>query len=647
MAQSFRSEKSNLDLYLDRLWERMALLTGRTAWNRQEWLTWLVTIPGPILLVIGAVMLWIHSLSSVDLSRMNDLGLGSVLPFSAYAAIVLLIISFSLVVHRRRSPDLILYLHVLALIGMIHATPNILYGTLRYAWAWKHVGIVDYIQRHGSVDPNILYLNAYHNWPGFFALNALLTEVAGFTSALSYAGWAPVFFNLLDLGGLLLIMKTATSDRRLLWLSIWFFYLANWIGQDYFSPQALGYFLYLVIVGICLRWFQTTSPLSKATLKRWLLFDKIIELYDGLTGTASGSHSSPAETPARPLQRLGLLTIISLALLTVATTHQLTPFVLIGALTGLVVFQRCHVRTLPILAAVLTATWIMYMATPFLKHGNIVWVIQSLGHLWGNIGSNLIDLSLASPGQKFVAFMSRGLTILVGGLGLLGGLRRLRQGYWDLAFILLAMTPFPLIAGNSYGGEMVFRIYFFALPFMAFFAAALVYPGPTAGTSWRTVVLTVLLSGVLFVGFLFAYYGKERMFYFTQNEVDAAEYLYNTAPDGSLLVDGTINYPWGFKNYEYFDYTSLSYLSETEQAELLADPAAMVSDIMTNANNPTAYLIITRSQKANIEMLGLMPPGSLGRVEQALMQSPKFKLIYSNHDAKIFTLARDFNGVSS
>ena len=40
--------------------------------------------------------------------------------------------------------------HVVALVAILHATPSILYGTLRYAWAYKHVGIVDYIQRHGD-----------------------------------------------------------------------------------------------------------------------------------------------------------------------------------------------------------------------------------------------------------------------------------------------------------------------------------------------------------------------------------------------------------------------------------------------------------------------------------------------------------------
>ena len=56
---------------------------------------------------------------------------------------------------------------MVALVAATHGTPALLYGTLRYSWAWKHLGIIDYIHRHGSVDPSLKTLGVYHNWPGF------------------------------------------------------------------------------------------------------------------------------------------------------------------------------------------------------------------------------------------------------------------------------------------------------------------------------------------------------------------------------------------------------------------------------------------------------------------------------------------------
>jgi hypothetical protein len=599
---------------------------------------------GPLLAVGCATVLWAASLPGVDLGRMNDLGLVSVLPWATYVALVVLTVSYCLVVHHRQAPMPIALLHVIVLIIMIHGTPAILYGTLRYSWAWKHVGIVDYIQRHGSVDPDISFLNAYHNWPGFFALSALMTDIAGFKSALSFASWGPVFFNLLDLGALLLILNTCTHDRRLIWLSVWFFYLTNWVGQDYFSPQALSYFLHLVILGICLTWFRVPIPRAKAAITRWLVFDRAVYLFHRLLSRAAARDTPDTVSP--PLQRTGLMMIVIVLFAVIVSSHQLTPFMTLLATAVLVLVQRCRARSLPILMASLTMTWIVYMAVAFLR-GNLYWIVESFGQAEKNANSTLINLSQVSPGQVVVAYMSRGLTAFLWGLALLGVIRRLRQGYWDLSCLLLAIAPFPMLASNSYGGEMLFRVYFFSLPFMAFFAASLLYPAPAAGTTRGTVALTALLSGALLVGLCFAYYGKERMYYFTKNEVAAAQYLYNVAPQGSLLLDGTWNYPWAFHNYERYTYRSLvgevnpvaASNPKSQEWRLLRHPVEVISQAMEDGRYTAAYLIITRSQKADVEESGLMPAGSLDKIERALRKSRRFKVILANHDATIFKLA--------
>lgn len=600
-----------------------------------------------LLAVACASALWITSLPGVDLRRMNDIGLVSVLPLATYAALALLTISFCVLVHQRQAYVPLLLLHVVLLIAIIHGTPAILYGTLRYSWAWKHVGIVDYIQRHGSVNPNISYMNAYHNWPGFFALGALLTEVAGFNSALSFASWAPLFFNLIDLGALLLILRACTTDRRLIWLSVWFFYLTNWVGQDYFSPQAMAYFLHLVILGICLRWFRGPTRASWPALNRWRVFARPASLLRrAIDDRPASLRFVLRDDRPRPFQRVGLIGMVLLLFAVIASSHQLTPFMTILAVTALVVFRRCSARGLPTVMIVLTVAWIVYMAEAFLR-GNLYWIVESIGQAGRNANANLIDLSHVSAGMKVVAFMSRALTATLWGLAVLGCIGRLRRGYRyrDWPMLLLAIAPFPMLASNSYSGEMLFRVYLFALPFMAFFAAALLYPAPTAGTTRRTLAATVALSGLLLVGLCFAYYGKERMYYFSRDEVAAATYLYDVAPAGSLLLDGTWNHPSAFRNYEQYTYTSLvlqpsgSPVPLRQQAALRAHPAAVIADLMANSRYRASYLIITRSQKADVDMMGWMPAGSLDRIERALEQSRQFRVIYANRDATIFTLA--------
>jgi hypothetical protein len=597
---------------------------GRIAW----WPDYL-----PALLALCAGLLWVVSLWQIEPRQMTDVGLASVLPLTTYLAFGVLSASFCLLVQRSESKVGLLLLHVVLLIVMIHGLPTLLYDNLRYAWAWKHVGLVEYIQRNGHVDPKIEYLGAYHNWPGFFVLAALFTDVAGLESALQFAAWGPVFFNLLFLGALLLIFQPLTTDRRLIWLSIWFFFLGDWVGQDYFAPQALTYFLYLVIIGICLRWFSITTVPDRKILKRWLRFELLVGLADRMLRGASRGATS--EEPG-PIQSLGLRLTMMLALVVVIASHQLTPFMLLVSLGALVVFQRINARNLPLLMGVLTATWISYMAIAFLN-GNIRWIIQSIGQITNNLDARQRPFA-PSAGQELVASVDRVFTYLLWLAALLGGLRRLRNGYWDVAAAVLLMAPFFLLPANAYGGEMLYRIKFFALPFVSFFAAALIFPTVRTGTRRWTPPLIGLASAALLVGVFFSYYGRERLNYFTKDELAAAEYFYDHAPRNSLVIQGSFNYPSLFKHYEYYTYESLVPPPRRQLPVFQASPLQYIRRIVTAQPHATTYVIITRSQKAHNDMYGLAPPGSLDKVEQMLRASDKFQIVYSNDDAVIFRL---------
>ena len=83
-------------------------------------------------------------------------------------------------------------------------------------------------------------------------------------------------------------------------------------------------------------------------------------------------------------------------------------------------------------------------------------------------------------------------------LALYGFLRRVRHGYLDLDAVALAFVPFGLLALQSYGGEMLLRVYLFSLPFMAFLAAAAFIPSPSRPLSaWPTRALAVAALGLI------------------------------------------------------------------------------------------------------------------------------------------------------
>ena len=589
------------------------------------------------LLLLGVVTsLWIIALSQTDPREMTTFGLLSVLPLTYFIALALLLIHLAWLIFAESDREGLLFSHLFLLILMFHATPPILYGTLRYSWAWKHVGVIDYIQRFGTVNPTIQYLDAYHNWPGFFTLTAVIADAAGFESALTYAPWAQIFFNTLNLGALLLIYRSFSQDQRLIWLAVTIFFLTNWVGQDYFAPQAFGYLLHLIILGISLYYFKKNTFTENEHIKRFLRKEWLYNLYRSFFRSRGDDEMQPAQT--RPLMRVGLTLIVALLMGAIASNHQLTPFMTILALGALVFMQRARVSSLLVLMGLFTLSWVIFVAAPFTEQ-NVQSIIGDFGALVDNADQTLIDLGDASPDQAVIATVGRLLTVGVILFSGLGGLRRWWGGYRDIAVILLILAPFLMLAGNSYGGEMLFRLFLFIVPFVSFFAATLFFPTPQAGKRRHLILVVSLLFCLMASGFLVAYLGKERQFYFTQEEVEASTFLYQQAPEGSLLIEGSKNYPGQFINYEHFFYVPLSREDWDEQLEIIAAPEETFIRWMTNERFTESYLIITRSQKAEVEMLGQMPPGALDQIEQVLRASNSFSILFENRDVVIFTLA--------
>ena len=214
--------------------------------------------------------------------------------------------------------------------------------------------------------------------------------------------------------------------------------------------------------------------------------------------------------------------------------------------------------------------------------------------------------------------------VALAGLG-----RRIRNGRWDATAAVLAVAPVAILAGGAYGGEAVFRVYLFALPFLVFFAAACCYP-TRAHERARSAVLAVLVSAITLTGFLFGYFGKEQWTHFTVGEA-----VFDGAPPRSLVVDGSGDYPVGFANFEHVTYLDLVSEPPAEIDALLAAPEPFLYGWLTDARYSRAYLIITRSQKLESDALG-----QLDRIEKALLASPRFTVLYHDADASAFTVAR-------
>jgi hypothetical protein len=592
--------------------------------------------------LVSAAVLWWWAMAGTDPAGMADLGLLSVMPPAGYLALALVTVGFFSAV-RRRAGGIELALHLIVLVAMLHGSLALVYGTVRYSWAWKHIGIVDFIQRTGAIQPDIAVLDVYHNWPSFFGLGALFTELAGFESAASFAAWAPVVFNLLFLGALVVVLRSLTSDPRVVWTAAWLFAITNWVGQDYFAPQAFAFFLYLTAVGVMLEWFSRRPPRLLRTLaERFRLHmlhgSKVVGLEER-GGSLRGIdpitvEESPDETAERPGTRL-VLALVFVILGAIVTSHPLTPLMLTVSMTALAVLGVSSSRWFPVAVAGLTFGWMTTGARTFVSR-QFADTVEQTGSVGSNLAGTFLDLGRASLGQVIVAWVGRGLVIAVVVLALVGAVRWLQSSILDLRPLVLLAAPLTLVVGGSYDGEAIFRVYLFALPPAALLGAYAFYPNPHVGHDRRTTLAAIGVSIALLGGFVFAYFGKEQQYYFTPDEVSAATALFTSAAPGSLIVEGSRNYPSQFIEYEQFVYVPISREPDSTHVRIAADPVGVMEDWLENEEYPESYLIITRSQKAEIDGTGVMPPGLLDDLESALLASPLFHAIIHTPNVTIF-----------
>lgn len=570
---------------------------------------------------------WALLIEHVDVRNMTDLGLISVLPIGVILLLFLLTASFCLSLARRPLIGLVPLVHVVVLIVMLYGITSFVESEPRVGIIWKHVGVIDYIIGHGRVDPKI---DAFFNWPGFFALGALITKAAGFQSALAFANWGPLFFNLLFLAPLVMIFRWASDDRRVTWLGLWIFYSTNWVTQDHIAPQAVGYTLWLAILAALLTWF-TPRPAAFVgrlsvrrllpTRLRWTMLKR------------AGRQPPPVGSVG---QRVGILVLVVALYGAIVTGHQLTPIPALITVTGLVVVARLQIRSLPVIMTVLLAAWISYMTTAYLV-GNSSVLTGPLGQVSGNLSQSVTSRLGGSPEHQFIVNIRLVGTAAIWLLALGGFVRRLHSRYFDAAMGVVAAGSFLLPALQPYGGEILLRVFLFALPGVSFAIAALAFPSIPAGRSWWTAMALIVVGCALLGLFQYTRYGNERLDNFTTGDVATAQAFYRLAPPGSVVYAGYDNIPMRYERYIGYDYRLVSSLPQWNTLHPSAvSLAAHLQAALAAAGG--GYVIVTRSTEIEASLFS-GKPHVLERLVQILRADRSFRELYRNPDGDLFYLA--------
>ena len=572
--------------------------------------------------VIGAALAcWAVALRGAHQARVSGFGLLAVLPPAYYVALALLLGGFAVAASRRRVSPPVLAAYVVAWVVVVHATVAILYAEPRYTWTYKHVGVIDAIGATGSADRSI---DVYQNWPGFFALVAWFTRAAGI-DPIDAARWAQPSFALAEAAVVLFCLRGLTRDPRQVWMATWIFVVGNWIGQEYLAPQALGFILAGVVVGVALRARRPVpdgmprGPGVARRVRAWAL--------------RSASRPATAGDGAWVSTR-GTLLLGAFGTLAVIVSHQLSPVFLVAALAALALMTPWPPPWAVAVVIAVQAWWIA-LAWPFLgKHFDLV----SLGTPSGEGAGASLEHAL--PGASFGAAAARGGVALVFVLAAVGFARRRREGHRDVALATLAVVPWFVAAVQSYDGEGPLRAYLFALPWLAFLVASACRPrGDAVGVvrrSWRLAAASAAIAACT----LFGYFGQGAIQVMAPADVAASRWVLAHTPPESTLALVAPNFP-DRPTRRYVDHLSpfvaLTDVPGFRGRRLGARDLPAVAALLRRTRAPR-YLILSPSQRRYARYYGLLPAGTFRSLAAALRASPRFRLVFRAGAAQVYAL---------
>lgn len=564
-------------------------------------------------LPLAALAVGLLSLTTARESAIGQYGLIQALPPLYFVSLGALAISFIL---AWRSPQLRfgeLILGVISLVVLLQSAPGIIESEPRFASAWLHAGFTNFVAHTGRVLPGI---DARFSWPSFFTGMAFLDRAGGLPNAIILMRWWPVFINLLYLPPLYLLAKLVLRDQKKAMLAIWLFPFANWVGQDYYSPQAVAFLLYLVLLCVVLGPYGTSRKAMISRLRR--------------KPADNGPKKPPDDwQPQAPAHAITLLLVMLALCAAMDTGHQLTPVFAVATVAVLVFFGRTRLLAWPGVMFLLTAGWVCYGAVSFWA-GHITTLFGGLTSVGGNYAGDLRLRGNAVHNQvNDVRLLAAGGIAALAVIGFFAG-RKMSAD--RTAAAVMTLTPLVTIAGQSYGGEAGLRAFLFSLPG----ALCLVAMALTSASPRLRPILAGALAAALIPAFLIARWGNELYERVLPGEISAMTALYRIAPPGSTMMALISTMPRDFMDVGQHPYPS-SNIGRFESGGI-PRPARLATGLAGDLRkNPRGgYLIITKSQIEYAQSAYALPPSWDADVEQQLTQSHLFRLIYSNSVTKIY-----------
>lgn len=569
-----------------------------------------------------AIALWLFGLAGSSTAGVDDYGLLFVLHPAFFAGLAVCLAGFVWELTRARPRGWVLALHIVVVVLILHATVPLLVYEPEYAWTYKHLGVIDYIRVHGSVQNS---KDIYQQWPTFFATVAQMVSVSGLSN-LRVAAWAPVFFDLANCLPLFAVARTLSTNPRVPYVTVMLFTCMNWIGQDYLSPQAFAYLLCFGVVLILLRWLRRVpgraEHRSKLVRRAW-------------TWTQSGLAGVPyVANRARRSAQVALYAVY----IVITASHQLSPYFMAAAATGLVVLGLVKGwQIIPMFAAI-AATYLLPRYHVVESYG----LFDGFSFFSNSKGNG--PPTIVTPGELFSHQVVQALALTTwAATALILLAERHRLGPLAVPAVL-AFSPMFILLGQSYGGEAIYRVYLFSSPWCAYIIVSTLLRARLRKLAARLVagVAGVIALVLVALASMQGEHGQLVFDQFSPEEVEAAEYVYDHLPDNSILAYATENFP----NQLNARYARVNVGYGMPPAVLPDDvrigpkmnetDLAAIDSYFLRFGSLKSYLVVSPSMERYATYFGYLPVGTLGRLDEQLARSSNWQLWYSHGAVHVY-----------
>lgn len=200
-----------------------------------------------------SVILWNISVFFSS-ENFESFGLFNGLNFTYYVGLFVVILNLSLSIYKYKKKFyvilnlLILFFYLFGISFFITLNPRIFSG-------FQYIGHWEYLDRVGELNPNSLW---YHSWPGmFFLIGLLMSPLKGSSKYLATFIVYPLVYRIIFALFLFVLIKEILklklnntkkekNSNFSLIITLILINLYDWISQDYFTSQSIGFLLFLV-----------------------------------------------------------------------------------------------------------------------------------------------------------------------------------------------------------------------------------------------------------------------------------------------------------------------------------------------------------------------------------------------------------------